>query len=490
MIAKISSSNTLYGALAYNQNKVDADHANVIFYNKMIEPKDGNFDIDTCLRSFEPYLLANKKTEKPVFHASINPDPNDKLSDEKLAEIAQEYMQKMGYGEQPFIVYKHEDIEREHIHIVSLRVDETGKKLDNNFEHRRSMDVCRELEHKYGLIPADQKQRQDGLPLRPVKYDDGDVKHQIANVIRSVARDYQFLSLKEYKALLTLYNVGMEEVRGEAKDKPYQGIVYFALNEKGEKAGHPFKSSLFGKSVGVAELEKRIEKSAEVIKNKGLKERSKRIISAAMRTCKSRSDFEKTLSKQGISVIFRINDEGRIYGATFIDHEQKCVFNGSRLGKEFSANVFQELFKETDNRYNRNEQDDNKNNPEHDERYERYEQDDRQDHHEQNDHHEQDERRDHNEQDERHDHHEHDERHERYEQDNRHGQDNRRNSPSRPEQSLHSFDNTYNEKESSDTGTSNIFGMFSTAGSAGDDIEEQAFARRMKKKKRKPKIHL
>jgi hypothetical protein len=69
-------------------------------------------------------------------------------------------MQKMGYGDQPFIVYLHEDIERRHIHIVSSRVDENGTKIDGNFERRRSMNVCRELEQKYGLIPADQKQRQ------------------------------------------------------------------------------------------------------------------------------------------------------------------------------------------------------------------------------------------------------------------------------------------------------------------------------------------
>jgi hypothetical protein len=195
----------------------------------MIEPTDGNFDIHTCLQSFEPYLLANKRTEKPVLHVSLNPDPKDKLTNENLSEIAQEYMEKMGYADQPFIVYKHEDIDRQHIHIVSLRVDEEGKKICDKFEHRRSMDVCRDIEQKYGLVIADQRQRQEGAPLKPVNHENGDVKHQIANVIRSAARDYHFLSLKEYKALLQTYNVGMEEVRGEAKGKQYQGIVYFAL---------------------------------------------------------------------------------------------------------------------------------------------------------------------------------------------------------------------------------------------------------------------
>ena len=347
MIAKISSSNNLYGALSYNQIKVDDSHAKVIFASRIAENADGNFDIHTCLQSFEPYLAANKRTEKPVLHISINPDPKDVLTDSQLSDIAQTYMQKMGYGDQPFMVYKHEDIDRRHIHIVSVRVDENGKKIDHNFEHRRSMDICRKLEKQYALIPADKKQRQDGLPLKKVDYSKGDVKHQIANVIRSVSQDYHFLSLKEYKALLTLYNIGIEEVRGEIKGKAYRGLIYAALDEKGAKTGTPFKSSLFGKSVGIDALEQRIDKSAEIIKNKRMKERCKTVIVAAMRSTNNRSDFEKALEKKGVSVLFRENDQGRIYGATFVDHEQKVVFNGSRLGKEFSANVFNDLFNGT-----------------------------------------------------------------------------------------------------------------------------------------------
>lgn len=344
MVAKISSGSSVYGVLSYNQEKVDDDHAKVLFTNRMIEPKDGNYDIGICMRSFEPYLLANIKTEKPVLHISINPDPKDKLSVEELSDIAQEYMQKMGYGDQPFIVYKHEDIERQHIHIVSLRLDENGKKLDHNFERKKSMAICRDLEQKYGLVPADKKQRQVCALLKAVRYEVGDVKHQIANVIRPVVQDYHFQSLKEYKALLSFYNINVEEVRGEVKGKLYQGLVYSALNDKGEKVGNPFKSSLFGKAVGIGALEKRIEKSTETIKDKGLRERSKKIIALAMKSKPDRASFEKELAKNNISVMFRTNDEGRIYGATFINHEQKAVFNGSRLGKEFSANVFNDLF--------------------------------------------------------------------------------------------------------------------------------------------------
>ncbi|MCL2739363.1 MAG: relaxase/mobilization nuclease domain-containing protein [Bacteroidales bacterium] len=340
----MSSGNNLYGALAYNQVKLDNHLAKVIFAHRMIEPQSGVFDINTCLRSFEPCLLANRNTEKPALHVSLNPDPKDVLTDRQLSDIAQEYMQKMGYGDQPFIVYKHEDIGRKHLHIVSLRVDENGRKIDDRFEHRRSMEACRNLERKYGLIPAGQKKRLEGFLPKPVRYREGDIKQQAANVIRPLARDYHFLSLKEYKALLSLYNIGMEEIRGEEKGKPYRGILYTVLDEQDKKTGNPFKSSLFGKSAGIDALEKRIRQSAEIIKNKGLKERSRKVIAEAMQNCNNRPDFEKALEKQGISAALRTNGEGRIYGATFIDHIQKCVFNGSRLGKEFSANVFNDRF--------------------------------------------------------------------------------------------------------------------------------------------------
>ena len=97
-----------------------------------MEPADGHPTIQHCIRSFEPYLAANRRTEKPVIHISLNPHPDDVLTDEQLTAIGQEYMEKMGYGNQPYIIYRHEDIGRPHIHIVSLRIDEQGKKIKKN----------------------------------------------------------------------------------------------------------------------------------------------------------------------------------------------------------------------------------------------------------------------------------------------------------------------------------------------------------------------
>ena len=331
MVAKISTGSSLFGALAYNQDKVDRKEAEVLFSNKMLLSEDGNFSIGECMRSFEMQMPVQLSTQKPILHISINPHPEDVLTDQQLADIAREYMQKLGYGGQPYLVYKHTDIDRRHIHIVGLRVDENGRPLNDRFEHRRSKQITRELERKYP-------------ELKKVDYAAGDVKHQIGNTVKAACYGYRFQSFGEYRALLAAYNVCAEEVKGEVNGILYQGIVYSATNDKGEKVGNPVKASRIGKLVGYEAVQRRMERSVEAIKNGKLKERTRKIVAAAMQTARNRQEFEQELKRQGIDVVFRRNDSGRIYGVTFIDHDSRVVLNGSRLGKEFSANVFNNLY--------------------------------------------------------------------------------------------------------------------------------------------------
>jgi len=344
MVAKISSGSSIFGALAYNQTKIDEQKGKVILTSRMIESLDGNYTVGVCMRSFEPYLAANQKTESPILHISLNPDPKDVLTDDQLSEIAQEYMEKLGYGNQPFIVYKHEDIDRHHLHIVSVRVDENGKKLDHNFEYRKSMEICRNIEQKYHLIAADKKEKQPEFLIKGIAYGENNLKSQIAGIIRPLVKSYHFQTMGEYKALLSLYKITVDEIKGGTADKMFNGLVYSAIDDKGERIGKPFKSSLFGKTVGYETLQQRMLQSAELIKQKRLKDRCKIVLAKTMKSPGNRAEFEKQLIANGIYVVFRQNDAGRIYGVTFIDHQNKCVLNGSRLGKEFSANVFNELF--------------------------------------------------------------------------------------------------------------------------------------------------
>lgn len=347
MIAKISHGSSLYGVLSYNQLKVDSLHADVLFGNRIIEPQGDNpYTVGHLSRSFADYLTANRKTEKPVLHISLNPAPKDSLNEEQFISLAEEYMRGMGFGDQPYIVYRHNDIGREHLHIVSVRVDENGRAISDSYEHERSMKVCRELEQRFDLTPATRKEWKEGLPLSPVDYGSGNLKGQLAGVIRPIARKWHFQTLGEYRAALSLYGITVDEVRGEYGGKAYHGLSYSATDKEGNKAGKPFKASVFGKEAGIEALEKRMQASAAWMKNhKDMATGTSDRIAAAMRAAgRDRARFERELMRQGIGVVFRQNEAGRIYGATFIDHADKTVFNGSRLGKEFSAGVFNDLF--------------------------------------------------------------------------------------------------------------------------------------------------
>ena len=347
MVANIKSGSSPGGALRYNKEKVDKDEAAVLFWQKMLEPfdKHGRMDIDTCMDSFWPYLEANRRTTNTVFHASLNPSPEDRLTDEQLREIACEYMERMGYGNQPYIVFKHKDIERQHLHIVSLRVDEQGCKLPHDFEARRSMEILRDLECKYDLHPSVKGEEQTDTPnLRKVNYKAGNVKQQISSVVRSCLRNYKCSSYGEFRTLLELFNVSVEERTGTIDGRNYAGVIYGALTDDGYGTGTPFKSSKIGKDVGYKALQTYYAKSKEKLKEPGALDRLQLSVRNAMSPHNTQEEFRQLLREDNIDAIFRINPAGRIYGVTFIDHNAGIVANGSVLGKEFSANTFNELF--------------------------------------------------------------------------------------------------------------------------------------------------
>lgn len=253
MVAKISHGASLYGALAYNYEKVAKGTAAILSGNRMITDRLGqpSRDMRLTLLSFEDYLLANRNTEKPVLHIALSPAPEDRLTDTQLEELAARYMEKMGYGNQPYIVYKHGDTHNTHIHIVSVCVDENGRKISDSYEHRRSMTACRKLEADFGLRNGnDMEERNLKAELKKVDVTGGDVRHQVGNTLKAVLESYRFQTFGEYSALLSTLNIEARQVKGEYKGEPYTGIIYSATDDKGKVVSPPFKSSRFGKRFG------------------------------------------------------------------------------------------------------------------------------------------------------------------------------------------------------------------------------------------------
>lgn len=307
--------------------------------NKIILPADGQIDIGRIAENFREFMPMMGRTKKPVLHISLNPHPDDKLTDQDFEILAREYLEKLGFGEQPFIIYKHEDIDRHHIHIVTVNINEQGKRLNQDFLFRRSKKITTELEEKYNLHKA---QREKITPDMPIKKVDpsGDIKRQVANTVKMVGMRYKFQTLGEYNAVLSLYNIRCEQTDGRVNGREYHGLVYFATDDEGKVIANPFKASRLGKFASRTAVEGRFERAKEKIDVAPTRDRVADVLTRAT----DKEDFTAKLKDCGIDVVFRYTDEGRIYGVTFIDHNAMAVLNGSRLGKQFSANALNERF--------------------------------------------------------------------------------------------------------------------------------------------------
>ncbi|PMC08779.1 conjugal transfer protein MobB [Hoylesella timonensis] len=343
MIAKISATENLGGALGYNFKKVEKGEASILLAAELYQSNDGHYTMEDVLADMQSLIPKKCRTKKTVFHCSLNPHPDEKLSNETLTQIAKEYMETLGYGKQPYIVFKHSDIAREHIHIVSLRVDSRGQKINDKFEKRRSKKITDTLERKYNLIPS--SKIADKVMNETPKIDTtrGNIKEQVASVLRMVLKHYKFCSLGELNAILGKYNLAVEEVKTEFRGKKYDGLVYVPTDDKGDKVSTPINASDIGRGVGYTAIQNRIQKSKQTIKLLIPTIRNK--VLQTMRTSPNmEKELRQRLEEQGLRVVIRKNDNGRIYGITFIDDERGAAFNGSRLGKGYSANVFNAYF--------------------------------------------------------------------------------------------------------------------------------------------------
>ncbi len=364
MVAKISIGSSLYGALCYNGEKVNKENGRILGSNKIIIPVDGKADIGQMAENFRMFMPKMGKTKKPVLHISLNPHPDDRLSDQDFEILAREYLEKLGFGEQPYVIYKHMDIDRHHIHIVTVNVNEEGKRLNQDFLYRRSKKITTELEEKYNLHKAQREKISPDTPITKID-PNGDfscqreqngacsnyaersrerreahIKRQVANTVKMVGMRYKFQSMGEYNAILGLYNVRCDTADGRVNGREYHGLVYFATDDNGNTIATPLKASRLGKFASRTAIDGRFERAKEKIDVAP----TKRKVAEVLNQSDSKDDFVAKLKERNIDVVFRYTDEGRIYGVTFVDHDTMTALNGSRLGKEFSANALYARF--------------------------------------------------------------------------------------------------------------------------------------------------
>ena len=243
-------------------------------------------------------------------------------------------------------MFKHNDIAREHIQIVSLRVDGEGRKINDKFEKRRSKKITDALEKRFGLIPSSKVADKAVEETPQIDTTQGNIKEQVASALRMVLKHYKFCSLGELNAILSRYHLAVEEVKTEFRGKKYDGLVYVPTDEKGNKAGTPIHASDIGRGVGYTAVQNRMQKSKQNVKPLIPSVRNK--VLQTMRTSpKTEEELRQRLEEQGLRAVIRKNESGRIDGITFIDDKAGIAFNGSRLGKGYAANVFHRYFSNT-----------------------------------------------------------------------------------------------------------------------------------------------
>ena len=348
MVAIIKSGRSISRILNYNENKVKQGVAKCIMAsNYPMETQD--LTVTQKLNRLLNQARLNENVKNNSIHISLNFAKDEQIDKDTLIAIAEEYMNAIGFEEQPFLVYKHNDAAHPHIHIVTTKIKPDGSRVDTqNIGKNKSEPARMAIEKKYKLVEAS-KQKKSANLIKPVDIIGDDktkleTKNAIAKVLNAILETYNYTSIPELNAVLKNYNIATD--RGKESSRVYQnkGLYYRLLDTKGNKISTPIKASLFYQNPGLKFLEKRFlenEKSRKSYINL-LKNKIDRVLTTNI---KSINDLREKLEQEKIQLICRTNPEGVIYGLTYIDHEHKYVFNGSKLGKAYSAKAIQESFK-------------------------------------------------------------------------------------------------------------------------------------------------
>ena len=341
MVAKITVPISIQRALNYNEQKMREGKAECIYaHNFLKEAEQLNFY--EKLQRFGDLISLNKRASTNTVHISLNFGLNEKIAKEKLVEIAGVYMDKIGFAEQPYLVYQHLDARHPHIHIVSTNIQKDGKRISlHNLGRNESTKARKEIEITYKLIKAEDQTKQQSEEIKPINvqrvtYGKSPTKRSIVNVLDSVLPKYKYASLAELNAVLKLYNLTADRGKEEGIIFKNRGLVYRVLDERGNKIGVPIKASSIYNKPTLSYLEKKFKQN-ELLKQPDRKSLKTSIDWIMVRPPNSLQAFKQALEKEKINLVIRQNENGIIYGLTYIDHNTKCVFNGSDIGKEYSA---------------------------------------------------------------------------------------------------------------------------------------------------------
>jgi hypothetical protein len=346
MVAVIHSGRSLRQALRYNEQKVELGHAlclEAVHYPKRVE----DLTFEQKLSRLQRLAALNEKTKVNSVHISLNFDPSEQLSPDLLKSITAAYMEGIGFGGQPYLVYQHLDAGHPHVHVVTTNIRQNGKRIAlHNLGKGLSETTRKTLEQRFGLVSAhSKKQKHQASPVAPVQYGKVDTKQAVARVLEAVLPHYRYTNLEELNAVLKLYGVMADRGNRQSHLYKVRGLYYRVLNAKGQKVGSPIKASAFAGRPTLSFLEQKF--SQNKVLRQGKEQRIQAAIDWALLKPQSFFSLVKHLEQEGILTLVDKNRAGEIKDITFIDQQTKCIFNAHELGPAYSTEKLQQRCTET-----------------------------------------------------------------------------------------------------------------------------------------------
>ena len=321
MVIKImASSPTMRSALEYNDKKVSQGDAEVI------QTANIDADLKTFHDTIKRYEKRNFSSKELSFHMSVNPSGADGISEEKVKELVSDIMEGLGYAKQPYAIYRHDDIDRRHYHVVSIRTDSNGRKIPSRQENRRSLLLQETLSMKYGFIVGcttnEQLDRVQGHMAR-FTLGKADTAVQIDSIIRFCCT-YRFSSYNQFSYLLKTYGVSVAEM-----SRVPLSLVFRGLDDKGKICTVPITRKDL--SFDPARMfEARIRECNNTKSYHGTSELSE-LCSQCLIESYSQKHFRAMMAAENVDVKIVRNSDGQISRVMLVDHETKSVHSLSDL---------------------------------------------------------------------------------------------------------------------------------------------------------------
>jgi hypothetical protein len=259
----------LRSSYQYNENKVKAGVAEFIHsanYGKDTEQLTGK---DRIAR-LEKQATLNERVKLKSVHITLNFHPSEKLGKGTLQQIVDDYMKRIGYGGQPYIVYRHTDTLHPHVHIVSTNIRPDGTRIPTHNVHKYLSKPARQaIEQEFSLVRAQDHQLSQPYltgPAEPAKvqYGKTEMRRAITIVLDAVLEKGQYTSLAELNAILRKYNVMADKGGEGSRIRQHGGLVYRVLDDQGRKIGMPIKASNFYNKPTLKFLEKQFARNASL----------------------------------------------------------------------------------------------------------------------------------------------------------------------------------------------------------------------------------